>query len=145
MLLGMPCLVLGFGRIGKLLSHRLRGMGAEVTATARRPEDLSWIRAYGFRDLETERLEGKLGQFRLVFNTVPAPVLTGELLAELPEGCLCVDLASAPGIDSVSAAERGVSLVWARSLPGRYVPAAAARAIWDTVRYMILEERSDPV
>lgn len=145
MLLGMPCLVLGFGRIGKLLSHRLRGMGAEVTATARRPEDLAWIRAYGFQNLETERLKGKLGEFGLVFNTVPAPVLTGELLAELPEGCLCVDLASVPGIDSVSATERGVPLVWARSLPGRYVPAAAARAILDTVRYMILEERSDPV
>ena len=143
-LLGMPCLVLGFGRIGKLLSHRLRGMGAEVTATARCPGDLAWIRAYGFRDLETDRLEGKLGRFGLVFNTVPALVLTGVLLAELPEGCLCIDLASAPGVDSMAAAEHGVSLVWARALPGRYVPVTAARAIFDAVRYMILEERGDP-
>ena len=30
-LCGTPCLVIGFGRIGKLLAHRLRGLGAEVT------------------------------------------------------------------------------------------------------------------
>lgn len=40
-LLGLDCLVLGFGRIGRLLSHRLHGLGARVTATARRPEDLA--------------------------------------------------------------------------------------------------------
>ena len=31
-LCGTPCLVIGFGRIGKLLAHRLRGLGAEVAA-----------------------------------------------------------------------------------------------------------------
>ena len=32
-LCGTPCLVIGFGRIGKLLAHRLRGLGAEVTVS----------------------------------------------------------------------------------------------------------------
>lgn len=143
-LLGMSCLVVGFGRIGKLLSHRLRALGAEVVATARRPEDLAWIRAYGFQYMRTDELEG-LERFGLVFNTVPAPLLTGSRIERLPKGCLCVDLASAPGIDAVAAAESGVDLVWARALPGRCVPVTAARAILNTVRYMILEERSDPV
>ena len=48
-LLGMESLVLGFGRIGKLLSYRLHGLGSFVTATARKPEDLAWIDAYGWR------------------------------------------------------------------------------------------------
>ena len=39
-LLGMDCLVVGFGRIGKLLSSRLHGLGGRVTATARKPGDL---------------------------------------------------------------------------------------------------------
>ena len=83
-LLGLDCLVLGFGRIGKLLSCRLHGLGARVTATARRPEDLAWIRAYGYRALETGKLDGCLGAFGAVFNTVPFPVLGGPLLAQLP-------------------------------------------------------------
>ena len=52
-LLGTECLVLGFGRIGKLLSCRLQGLGAHVTAAARKPGDLAWIRAYGYSAEET--------------------------------------------------------------------------------------------
>lgn len=138
-LLGMDCLVLGYGRIGKLLSHRLRGMGARVTATARSPEDLAWIRAYGFRGLRTSELDGCLESFGVVFNTVPAPVLKETLLAELPEDCLCVELASQPGIDLAAAERLGRPCVWARSLPGRLLPGTAAEAIRDAVYYILME------
>ena len=140
---GIPCLVLGFGRIGKLLSHHLCGVGADVTAAARKLEDLAWIRAYGYRDLRIDRLRGHLERFRVVFNTVPAPVLTEVLLAQLPKGCLCLDLASERGIDPVGAAKRGIPLLWERGLPGRIVPRTAAEAILQTMYAMILEERSD--
>lgn len=143
-LLGMPCLVLGFGRIGKLLSHRLHGLGAQVTATARKPEDLAWIRAFGWRPLETGALDGKLGAFGAVFSTIPSPVLGAPLLAQLPKDCLCVDLASVQGIDLAAAERLGLPHVWARSLPGRMVPRTAAAVIRDAV-YYILEERGGPV
>lgn len=138
-LLGMDCLVLGFGRIGKLLSCRLQGLGARVTATARRPEDLAWIKAYGYQALETGNLSGCLGSFGAVFNTVPSPVLEEPLLGQLPPDCLLVDLASVRGI--LAPAER---VVWARSLPGRLVPRTAAAAIRDAVYYILLEKRGDP-
>ena len=138
-LLGMECLVIGFGRIGKLLSHRLAGMGANVTATARKPEDLAWIRAYGFRAENTGMLDGKLGTYGLVFNTVPHPVLGGELLLQLQKGCLCVELASKQGIDLAAAEKLGLPNLWARSLPGRFLPCTAAEAIRDAV-YHILSE-----
>ena len=142
-LLGMNCLVVGFGRIGKLLSHRLHGLGARVTATARKPGDLAWIRAYGWRALETGALSGRLFSFDAVFNTVPSSVLDRPLLEQLPPGCLCVDLASVQGIDAAAAEELGLPHVWARSLPGRLVPRTAAAVIRDAVDH-ILEERGDP-
>lgn len=138
-LLGMECLVLGYGRIGKLLSHRLRGLGAGVTVTARKPEDLAWIRAYGLRAMKTSELDGKLSAFGTVFNTVPSLVLKEALLSQLPESCLCVDLASVPGIDFAAAEEMGLSCVWARSLPGRLLPCTAAEVIRDAVYYILLE------
>ena len=144
LLLGGNCLVLGFGRIGRLLAFRLRGLGALVTAAARKPEDLAWIRAYGCEALEIRKLDGHLSRFRAVFSTVPSLVLDEGLLAQLPEDCLCVDLASTPGIDLAAAERRGMPQVWARSLPGRLVPRAAAEIIRDTV-YHILEERGDLV
>lgn len=138
-LLNMDCLVIGFGRIGKLLSNRLHGLGARVTATARKPEDLAWIRAYGWQTLETGRLDGHLHPFGVVFNTVPAQVLDAPLLAQLPPDCLCVDLASQPGIDLTAAETLGVSGVWARSLPGRLAPGTAAAVIRDAVYHILME------
>ena len=136
-LLGMECLVLGFGRIGKLLSYRLHGMGARVTATARKPEDLAWIRAYGWNALHTDDLGCRLTNFGVVFNTVPSMVLDAPLLEQLPKDCLCIDLASIRGINLAAAEEMGLRGVWARSLPGRLVPRTAAAAIRDTIYYMI--------
>ena len=94
--------------------------------------------------MDTGRLDGALCDFGAVFNTVPSPVLGHLLLAQLPKGCLCVELASVQGIDLAAAEELGLPHVWARSLPGRMVPAAAAVAIRDAVDY-ILKERGDPV
>lgn len=138
-LAGMECLVLGFGRIGKLLCHRLQGVCARVTAAARRPEDLAWIRAYGWRALDIRDLAGRLAPFGAVFNTVPAPVLDGPLLSQLPRDCLCVELASRPGLDLEAAAELGLPSVWARSLPGRLAPRTAAGALRDTVVHILTE------
>ena len=132
-LLGMECLVVGFGRIGKLLCHRLQGLSARVTATARRPEDLAWIRAYGWRALETGGLDGHLDHFGVVFNTVPSLILDAPLLEQLPRDCLCIELASRPGMDLEAAERLGLPNVWARSLPGRLAPRTAAAAIRDTI------------
>lgn len=138
-LLNMDCLVIGFGRIGKLLSYRLHGLGARVTATARKPEDLAWIRGYGWTALETGRLDGHLHSFGVVFNTVPSLVLDAPLLSQLPPECLCVDLASQQGIDLASAEALGLPNVWARSLPGRLAPRTAAAVIRDAVYHIIRE------
>lgn len=138
-LLNMECLVIGFGRIGKLLSHRLHGIGAKVSATARKREDLAWIRAYGWRALDTEHLDGHLSSYSVVFNTVPSLVLNEYLLAQLPADCLCIDLASCQGIDLLAAEKRKLPYVWARGLPGHLVPHTAAAMIRDTIDYILLE------
>lgn len=144
-LLGTKCLVLGFGRIGKLLSFRLHGLGAQVTAAARKASDRAWIRAYGWDALDTAALAGELEPFPVVFNTVPSLLLDEQLLKELPAGCLYMELASVPGTE-ISAAERlGVHCIRAAGLPGQMVPATAAEAIREVVYQMILEERGDPV
>ena len=140
-LLGMECLVLGFGRIGKLLSYRLAGLGARVTATARKPADLAWIRAFGFRAEETMKLDDDaLASYGVVFNTIPHLILDEKLLSRLSGECLCVDLASKQGIDPEAAERLKLPYVWARSLPGRFVPCTAAEVIRDAVYHILSEE-----
>lgn len=136
---GAPCLVVGFGRIGKLLAHDLAALGAKVSVSARRFDDFAWIDAFGYRALHTERLAGKLGGFRAVFNTVPGMVLNDALLAELRSDCVLVELASQPGIDAEAAKARKLDYVKAAGLPGKAAPETAARAIRETL-YRIWED-----
>lgn len=94
---GARALVIGNGRIGSLLSGKLRALGADVTVSARSPRDFARIEAAGHHSLHTRFLTGHLADFDLVVNTVPARVLGASELAELPAACLVLDLASKPG------------------------------------------------
>ena len=133
-------LVIGYGRLGKVLAHRLRGLGARVTVAARSYEDLAWIAAYGYQAERTDRLDGWLGGYDLIVNTVPACVLDRARLADLDEGCLVIDLASRPGgVDFAGAAQLGVKVIWALSLPGKVAPVTSGQIICDTIYHMLQE------
>ena len=142
---GSRCLVLGFGRVGRLLADRLRGLGARVTVSARRYSDLAWIDALGFESLAIKALPGNLSGFDVIFNTVPAPLLDAARLKEVDGACLMIELASAPGgIDVGAVSALGRRLLQAPSLPGVVAPRTAARAIHESIRH-ILEERGEPM
>ena len=133
-------LVLGFGRIGRVLVPALRGLGARVTVTARRPEQRAMARGAGACTERPEGLGAWLCGYDLVVNTVPALLLGRSELEALRKGALVIDLASRPGgVDFRAAAELGVRCVWALSLPGKVAPVTAGRYIMDTV-YHIMEE-----
>lgn len=139
-LFGARVLVIGFGRLGKLLSHRLKGLGARVTVSARSYQDLAWIEAYGYCAERTGELKGWLCSYDLVVNTVPARVLGAAELEDLSPDCLVIDLASRPGgVDFEAAARLGVKVIWALSLPGKVAPVTSGKIIRDTV-YHILQE-----
>lgn len=136
-LLGARVLVVGFGRIGKLLALRLHLLGARVTVSARKPEDWAWIECLGLERADTRRLAGAVRGFDAVVNTVPAPVLGRELLAELDKSCFVLDLASRPGgVDLAAARELGLRAEWALGLPGKAAPETAGAAIRDTIYHM---------
>jgi len=132
---GCNALVIGYGRIGKVLSRLLDGLGANVTVSARKPQDMAWITAGGYRAVHTEKLLDVLDNgFDVIFNTVPYRVLDGNVLKKLPSGTLIVDLASKPGGVDISEAKRlSLKVVWALSLPGKVAPVTSGEIIADIV------------
>lgn len=135
-------LVVGNGRIGRILARKLAALGAVVSVSARSAKDFADIEAAGHLPLDTRALCGQLAHFDLVYNTVPAPVLGAAALAELPADCLVIDLASRPGgVDFAAAKQLGRRTIHALSLPGKVAPLTAARAIRDTI-YTILREEN---
>lgn len=143
--LGSRCLIIGYGRIGRLLADRLLALGAEVTVSARKYGDLAWIDAWGCHSVRTNALADQLDRFDLIFNTAPALILDRARLRETREDCVILELASAPGgVDLEAARELGRQVIRAPGLPGKVAPRSAAAAIRDSV-YHILEERGEPI
>ena len=134
------CMVIGYGRIGKLLSQKLRALGANVTATARRHSDIAWIKSHGFDACRTQKLAEKIGECDIIFNTVPHCVLDFKALSVTKPNVLIIDLASRPGgvyFETAKELERRV--IWALSLPGKVAPYTAGRIIKDTIMNIIEE------
>ena len=137
---GAKVLVIGNGRIGRILSDDLSALHAKVTVSARSPRDFAWITSRGLSYLNTNDLIGKLSDFDLIINTVPALVLGVGELRGINESCLIIDLASnAGGVDFDYAEKIGIRAIHALSLPGKVAPISAATAIKNTI-YTILQE-----
>ena len=77
---GSKSLVLGYGKIGKILAKDLYGMGAQTYVEARKYADLAMIEGHGYEPLSLENLESHIHEFDIIVNTVPALILTDEML-----------------------------------------------------------------
>lgn len=137
---GSEVLILGFGRIGKVLARKLAGLSAKVTCAARKDEDLAWIQAYGHKATNINTIGSNLNEFDIIINTVPHIILTEERLKQVKKDCLLIDLASNPGgIDKKTVKDQNLKFVWALSLPGKVAPTTSAEFIKDTI-YNIVKE-----
>lgn len=131
---GAHVLLLGYGRIARLLARELQKAGALVTAAARSAEQRAWAEAEGVEALPLDALSGALGRFDVIIGTIPAPVLTEPLLALVREDAVLLELASAPGgIDAAAAHERALRYIRAPGLPAKYAPERAAVILRDAV------------
>lgn len=136
---GSKCLVAGFGRIGKILAHKLVLLGANVTVSARKPSDLAYVKALGYNALNTENLR-TVKRFDIAFNTIPKLIFDRELLMNTDTNTLIIDLASLPGgVDFDTAEKLGIYAVRALSLPGKCAPKTAGEIIKTTVFDIIKE------
>lgn len=133
-LFGSRSLVLGFGRTGRAIALLLRGLFSEVTVTARSELDLARIWASGHRSVEWQSLAQAVAESDVIFNTVPARVLTREVLAGAPSHAVVIDVASAPGgTDFDAARELGLTARLAPGLPGIVAPVTAGRIIAELI------------
>lgn len=132
---GSNILVMGFGRIGKVLSKMLQGIGAHVYCEARKEEDLAYIQAFGYTPIPLEELESNLHQFDIIFNNIPVKILNQPQLDLVKKEVLIIDLASKPGgVDFEYAQKQNIKTIWALALPGKVAPASAAEYIKKTIQ-----------
>jgi len=128
-------LVVGYGRIGKLLSKILRDMGAKVSVSARKNEDFAWIKTYGYDKVEYTNLFEKVKTYDIIFNTVPYMIFHECVLDKMNKETLIIDLASKPGgVNFEYANKIGINCIWALGLPGKVACKSAAKYMVEIIK-----------
>ena len=139
---GTKVAVIGYGRIGEVLSQKLKLLGADVTVYARRPEVCARAELLGCfaKQILGEHSLDFDTNTRVIFNTVPSRLFVRTVLKALPRDCLIIDLASAPGgVDMTAAKELGIRSIWATALPGKCAPESAGVILGQTVHSILLD------
>lgn len=136
-------LILGFGRIGKVIAKMLQGIGANVYCEARKNEDLAWIKTYGYKEIPLSKLDDNLSDKDIIINTIPSIILDENRLKLLNKNCLVIDLASKPGgVDKEAAIIKKIKVIWALALPGKVAPYSAAKCIKQAIYNKIKDENN---
>lgn len=131
---GCRVLIIGWGRIGKCLADQLKALGADITVAARKEADLAIAKALGFEAANS--LDLNPSGYRVVFNTVPAAVLSKEQCKACDPNALKIELASKPGIEDAN-------VISALGLPAKYAPESSGKLIADTfIRFLQGKELS---
>ncbi len=130
----LPVIVVGGGRIARHLVKLLIAYGAKVTLCARRDTDRLWGQTMGCESIDFSALPKAAVGCRLLYNTVPAPVVGRQVLSALPKEVLLIDLASAPGgVDFEAAKALELQYFHALSLPASYAPESAGVLLGELV------------
>lgn len=115
---GTKILILGFGRVSKIIANKFSLLSTNVTCAARKITDLAWINAYGYDSININDMLYDLKDFDIIINTVPQVLIKEKELKHLRPDVLLIDLASSPGgIDGNVAIQMGLKYVWALALP----------------------------
>lgn len=121
-----PVLILGWGRIGKVLAKLLQALGTPVSICAHKTEDRAMLNAMGYHPFRSEDLP----TFRCIVNTAPAPILTEDDMSHVNPSCYLLELASGTYLPEGHVTQ-------GRGLPGKCKPEASGTLIARTVaRYL---------
>ena len=127
-------MVLGFGRVGNTLCYKLKNLGANVYAEARKERDLAWIDVFGYNAIPLEKINENICKMDIIFNTIPELILDKSKLILMNEKTLIIDLASKPGgTDFESANKMGIKAILYSGIPGKIASEYEAELIKEVI------------
>lgn len=127
-------LILGYGRIGKILSRYLSSFGAKIFVEARSKRDIALIKSMGYNEVELENLDSFLPNMNVIINTIPSLIIDKNRVELLDKNSYVIDLASTPGgVDFEALKNRDINTCWYLSIPSKDSPLSAAKYIKETI------------
>lgn len=138
------CLIMGYGRIGKVLAKKLNALSVKVECLVSDNIEKIWCRVEGYNYIEFENIKNKsdlLKKYDIIINTIPKIILTDEL-KEIRKDTLIIDLASKPyGIDRSIVKQENLNFIEALGLPGKSAPITVAENMYEVIKNTILKRQ----
>ncbi|WP_377889194.1 dipicolinic acid synthetase subunit A [Alkalihalobacillus sp. R86527] len=133
--------VLGLGRVGMSVARSFDALGANISVGARKPEHIARITEMGLKPFHLSTLATEVANLDVCINTVPAQIVTSEVISKMPSHTLIIDLASKPGgTDFRFAEKRGIKALLAPGLPGIVAPKTAGKIIAGVLTQLLIEQ-----
>lgn len=140
---GSKSLVLGYGRCGKVLADKLKGLDAKVIVAARSEDSLAYAEAAGLQTISLKNIKSILPSCHFIFNTIPALILNQDLLSVVKQDVTIIDIASAPGgVDFEYAMNHNITAKLCLGIPGKVSPRTSAEILVTKID-AFMKERSD--
>lgn len=128
------CLITGFGKCGRTLALKLKGLDAAVTIANRKEAALTLADSMGFDTRALNHISGDIGTYQFIFNTIPANVFEKDLILAMDPNVTIIDIASAPGgVDFDFCKQRNIRAKLCPGLPGIYAPGASAEILFEAI------------
>ena len=134
-------LITGFGRVSKILADRLSSFNHRITICARSQKDLSYAKVLGFKVITFENVKDQIQNYDIIFQTVPALVISDELIKEMNKKSVIIELSSGfRGTDLDSAKRCGIKIIEAPALPEKIFPISAGKILSKVVKQIVIEQ-----
>lgn len=136
---GSFIMVVGYGTCGAALADKLLAWKAHVIVVDRKEKKREMAKANGCQAISFSEIFEKIGMCDLVFNTVPAMVLTDKELCCVGKEAVIIDIASRPGgVDYEYCQQERICANLCLGLPGKYAPKSAASILMEVIMKTIL-------
>lgn len=137
------CLILGYGRCGKIMAQKISGLGADIFIASTNKENRALAKSYGFSLCDYTSLRESMETFDFIFNTVPEQILTEDYLSRINPDVTIIDIASAPGgLDYDYVTQHQINAYLYLGIPGKVSPKSSGIILAETV-IEFLKERSE--
>ncbi|MDG5789002.1 dipicolinic acid synthetase subunit A [Evansella sp. AB-P1] len=134
-------IVTGLGRVGMTIARTFKNLGGKVEVVANEPELRARALEMNMNSYPVESLPKCVRKADIIINTIPAKILTVDVLSRMPPHTLVVDIASKPGgTDFRYAEKRGIKALLAPGLPGIVAPKTAGQIIAKVLSTLLLEQ-----
>ena len=131
---GQNVLVTGYGCCGQRIAEIFSRLGANVYVAARRKEVRQQAEKEGHYAFDFSEMTEYVGDVNTVINTVPAMVITEDVIRRMSQDVLIVDIASKPGGTDFEAAQKhGIKAKLALGLPGFYTTTSSAELLKNAI------------